>query len=269
VPVPNDTIDKLEQTYRAISALGASLTEQQWKTPSDLPGWTVQDNLSHLVGTERMMQGIAHTDHRAEASAHIKNPIGQSNEDEVDIRRALTGAEVLAEWDELVALRLETLRGADEAYFAAERATPTGPGTLADFLHIRVLDCWAHEQDMRRAVNMPGSLDTPSAAHTVDRLIRTLPIVIGKRAGTAEGDAVIVELTGPIERSLTYEVVGGRATHVDQPTKPAVATVRLDSDAFATLALGRRPAAALADRIVLEGDVALGQKVVDQLKMMI
>jgi uncharacterized protein (TIGR03083 family) len=269
VPIPTDTIDKLEQTFHAISTLGAGLTEQQWKTHTDLPGWTVQDNLAHLIGTERSLQGLPASDHRPAQAAYVKNPIGEFNEREVDARRALSGADVLAEWNELTELRLATLRNADEQYFDAAAVLPTGGGTVADFLHIRVLDCWSHEQDMRRALDLPGSLDTASAAHTIDRLTRTLPIVIGKRAATPEGDAVTVHLTGPIERSLTYEVIGGRATQVDAPSKPVVATVRLDSDAFVTLALGRRSAAALGDRIVIEGDEQLGRRVADQLNMMI
>ncbi len=123
---------------------------------------------------------------------HVKNPIGQFNEAEVDARRGIAGAEVLAEWNELVDLRVATLRSADDAYFAKEMSTPTGPGTMADFLHIRVLDCWIHEQDMRRALGRAGSprrTRRPSTPST--GLLRTIPIVVGKRAATPEGGAVI------------------------------------------------------------------------------
>lgn len=267
--IPTDTIDRLEQTFQALSALGAGLTEEQWKSSTDLPGWTVQDNLSHLIGIERALEELPATEHRAVDLSVAKNPIGVANEHEVDARRSMTGREVLQEWNEIVERRMATLRSGDDDYFNAPTMTPTGPGTLSDFLHIRVLDCWAHEQDIRRALDLPGSLDTPSAELTIDRLIRTLPIVIGKRAGTPEGDAVTVEITGPIHRSLTYEVVDGRAKQVDATTKPAVATVRLDSDSFATLALGRRSAAMLGGRITIEGDATLGQRVLDQLNMMI
>ncbi len=269
MPIPTDTIDKLEQTWRAISELGAQLDEQQWKLPSDNPGWTVQDNLSHLVGTERALQGLGAADVEVEPRPYVKNPIGAANEREVELRRTRTGAAVLAEWDETVAMRLATLRSADDDYFAQPAMTPTGPGTVADFLHIRVLDCWAHEQDIRRAVGIPGSLDTASAAHTIDRLIRTLPIVVGKRAATPEGDAVAVDITGPVERHLVYEIREGRATQVDTPTRPPLVTVTLDTEAFAILALGRRPASAMPERIELTGDTDLGRRIVDQLSMMI
>lgn len=269
MPIPTDTIDKLEQTWRALSALGARLDEAQWKLPSDNPGWTVQDNLSHLVGTERMLQGLPAAEVAIEPGPHVKNPIGAANEREVEARRSSTGADVLAEWDALVELRLTTLRSADEAYFEQPAMTPTGPGTLADFLHIRVLDCWAHEQDIRRAVGIAGGLDVPSAAHTVDRLIRTLPIVIGKRAGTPEGGAVVVDITGPVARHLVYEIHDGRAAQVEAPSAAPLATITLDTETFAVLALGRRDAASMSQRITVTGDAALGRRVVDQLSMMI
>ena len=231
--IPADTIDKLAETFAALSSLCAGFDEAQWNTPTDLPAWTVKDNLSHLIGTERMLQGLPTTEHRAVDTSMAKNAIGEANEHAVDARRSHSGAEVLAEWNELTALRLTTLRNGDDDYFATPASTPTGPGTLADFLHIRVLDCWSHEQDIRHALDIPGSLDTPSAEHTIDRLIRTLPMVVGKRAATPEGDAVAVELTGPIKRSLLYEVQGGRATAVAQSSSPPLALIRFDSDTFA------------------------------------
>lgn len=267
--IPTDSIDQLEDTWYAIADLCEDLTEQEWKLPTDLPGWTVQDNLSHLIGTERALQGLPVTEHRAGPKPWVRNPIGEATEHEIDVRRGRTGAEVLAEWHELIALRLATLRTADDAYFAQPAIMPTGPGTVADFLSIRVLDAWSHEQDMRRALGRPGSLDSPSAAHTIDRLIRTLPIVVGKRAATPEGSAVRIVLTGPVQRDLVYEVIAGRATLVDAPSAPPVTVVSFDSDTFATLALGRRPASAFTGRITLEGDIELGTRVAEQLNMMI
>jgi uncharacterized protein (TIGR03083 family) len=269
VPIPYDLIDMLADTFGSISALGAELSEPEWKRTTDLPGWTVQDNLSHLIGTERSLQGLPATEHRAGERDYVKNPIGEWNESEIDARRTMTGAEVLAEWNELTALRLTTLRAGDEAYFATPTVTPTGPGTVADFLSIRVLDCWSHEQDIRRAVDRPGAMGAPSAAHTIDRLVRTLGIVVGKRAGTPEGGAVAIDITGPVPRSLVFEVRDGRASAVTEPSAPPLATVRLDTETFAILALGRRPASDLDDRINIDGDTALGDAVVCHLNMMI
>jgi uncharacterized protein (TIGR03083 family) len=269
MPIPTDTIDKLERTYRSISALGRELDESHWAAPTELPGWSVKDNLSHLVGTERSLQGLPVAPPTTAEAAHVKNPIGEFNEREVEARRGRTGAQVLAEWDELIELRIATLRSADESYYAAEAMTPTGPGTVADFLHIRILDLWSHEQDMRRAVGKPGGFDDGSAAHTIDRLIRTLPIVVGKRAGTPDGAAVRFEITGPVARSLLYEVRNGRAAQVESSAFDPVASVSMDSETFVILALGRRQAADVADAVALQGDDALGQRIVQNLAMMI
>jgi uncharacterized protein (TIGR03083 family) len=267
--IPVDTIDKLEAIWRSVSGLGDELDERQWKLPTDLAGWTVQDNLAHLIGTERKLQDLPAATMPSEMGDHVKNPIGQFNEAEVEARRGVSGAEVLAEWKALVEVRVASLRGADDAYFAREMATPTGPGTMADFLHIRVLDCWIHEQDMRRAVDKPGHLAGPAAEHTVDRLLRTLPIVIGKRAATPEGGAVVVDIAGDVNRHVVCEVTGGRAAIVDAAAADPLATITLDCEAFVVLATGRRTAAAVADRIELAGDQTLAQRVVDSLNMMI
>ena len=264
-----ESIDKLEATWRSLSALGGTLDARQWKWPTDLPGWTVQDNLAHLIGIERNLEGLPGATPPAIVGDHVKNPIGQFNEAEVEARRGCSGAEVLAEWNALVDVRLATLRGADDAYFAQPMATPTGPGTMADFLHIRVLDCWVHEQDMRRAVGIAGHLEGPAAEHTVDRLLRTIPIVVGKRAATPEGGAVVINLTGGVQRLVVCEVRSGRAAVVDAPTGEPLATITLEADAFVVLATGRRTARELADHITVSGDVALGQRVVDSLNMMI
>ena len=267
--IPIDTIGKLAAIWQSVCLLGSELDEQQWKLPTDLAGWTVQDNLAHLIGTERMLQGLPAAEMPQSVGDHVKNPIGNFNEAEVEARRTLSGVEVLAEWNALVELRLATLRGADDDYFVREMATPTGPGTMADFLNIRVLDCWIHEQDMRRAVGKPGHLGGPAAEHTVDRLLRTIPIVVGKRAATPEGCAVIIDITGDVSRRVVCEVNGGRAAIVESSAQEPLAAVVVDSETFIILATGRRTAVMIGDRIELSGDEILARKIVDNLNMMI
>lgn len=267
------TLTALFDTFDALSTLGAQLSEAQWKTPTDLPGWTVQDNLSHLVGIERMLQGYPPTDHRATDLSVVKNPIGEMNEHEVDARRGLAGADVLAQWRDIAAERRATLTTADDDYFAQPAATPTGPGTVADFLSIRVLDCWLHEQDMRRATGIRGHLGGPAAEHTIERLVRTLPIVVGKRAATPEGATVVLRITGEVQRTLVMSVTAGRAALVpDVPGgSPVVVELTMSTEAFVVLATGRgtRQHALVAGQWQATGDDALAGRIVDQMNMMI
>jgi uncharacterized protein (TIGR03083 family) len=269
---PTRTTDLLEETLRATIAVGRELSDEEWESPTDCPAWTAKDHVSHLIGTERMLQGLPSAEVEADVEPwpHVKNPIGEFNEREVELRRGRSGSEVLAELEELVELRLGTLRNADEAYFTQEAMTPTGPGTMLDFLSIRILDCWVHEQDIRRAVGRPGHLDGGPAEHTTDRLLRTIPIVVGKRAAAPEGSVTLLRLTGPVERTVPVVVEGGRAKVADPDTAgPPDVTVAMDSETFLVLAVGRQAALDRSDRIEISGEGDWGQAVVDQLNMMI
>ncbi len=263
-------VETLIGAWQALSDVGAGLSEEQWKRSSDLPGWTVQDLLSHLIGIERLLEGLpAATPLAGDTPAYVHNPIGELNEREVAARRALPGAAVLAEWDELCVIRRRTLAEADDEYFDQPMQTPTGPGTMTDFLATRILDCWVHEQDMRRALDLPSRLSGPAAEHTIDRITRSLPMVVGKRAACPEGAAVAIELSGPIERRFVCEVTGGRAAFVVTPSTPARATIAMDTECYLLLATGRRDPVDLADRISTSGDTDLAGRVLAGLNVMI
>jgi uncharacterized protein (TIGR03083 family) len=242
---PTATTDLLEETWRSIIAVGQELSEENWERATDCPGWSVKDHVSHVIGTERMLQGLPPADVELGDAPHVKNAIGEFNEREAEVRREQSGAEVLAELEELADLRLATLRSGDEAYFAQERMTPTGPGTMLDFLSIRILDCWVHEQDIRRAVDRPGHMGGGPAEHTIDRLVLTIPIVVGKRAAAPEGSTTVIEITGPV---WTPVVVGGRAKVVDGADAGARRHVTMDTGrSWCSRSAVRRPAAGRAD----------------------
>lgn len=271
--VPHDTIETLRSTWQALSELGEPLNEAQWKRPSGLPGWTVQDVYSHLIGTEALLQGEPSAPATTTDHPHVRNAIGAFNESEVEMRRQRPGSDVLREWNNLRRRREQSLDEGDAAYFAQPMATPTGPGTMADFLSMRILDCWLHEQDLRRALGQPGNLSGPAAEHTVDRLVSTIPIVVGKRARCPDGAAVTIRITGGVERDLTYEVRDGRAVFLEQPTEPPLCVIEMDTEAFIMLATGRvepdAPALGVAVDAVDEAGRDLADRVIALLNMMI
>jgi uncharacterized protein (TIGR03083 family) len=268
-PKVTGIVETLTATWQALSDVGVGLGESQWKTPSDLPGWSVQDILSHVIGTERFLEGLpAAGPLPGEQPEHVRNLIGELNEREVAARRARPGVEVLAEWDDLRAVRARTLAAADDAYFDQPMQTPTGPGTMTDFLATRIVDCWVHEQDMRTALQLPLTLGGPAAEHSIARLTASLPMVVGKRAACPEGGAVAIVLSGQLERRFTCEVSGGRAAFVDAPSAPPLATIGLDTGCYVLLATGRRAPAAMADRVELGGDADLSARVLAGLNVM-
>ena len=261
--------DLLEETWRSTIEVGHDLQPDEWQLPSECPGWTVKDHVSHVIGTERVLQGLPRSDADPGAPTHVKNTVGEFNEREVELRRPRAGADVLAELEELVELRLATLRAGDDAFFAQHIVSPTGPGTMLDFLDIRVLDCFVHEQDVRRATARPGHLGGGPAEHTVDRLVRTLPIVVGKRAAAPEGSTSVIAIDDPVTRVIPVRVDGGRAKVVDTAPEAPIVTVRMDTQTFLALATGRWGPDAPSARLVVEGDTALGEAIASSFNMMI
>jgi len=136
-------------------------------------------------------------------------------------------------------------------------------------MHIRVMDCWVHEQDIRRALNIPGSQDSASAELTVNRLCRTLPIVVGKRAATPEGSSVVIHITGPIVRDISITVINGRATVVESLTNAPVMELSFDSNTFVELATGRATAQEVRSKWKVTGDIELGERTIGAINMMI
>jgi uncharacterized protein (TIGR03083 family) len=257
------SIDHLELTWRSISDLCDGLSEQEWKRPTGCPGWTVQDNVSHLVDYEAAALGRPAPDHAPPHVEHTKNALGQSNEIGVDHRRDRTGREVLDELRAVTAERLEQLRGLTREDLAKEVTTPAGPGTVADMLTLRVMDTWSHEQDIRRALDRPGHVAGPAAEEAVSYFCRFLPFVVGKRAGAPDGSSVVVEV-GDLRREV-IEVVDGRARTSDgEPATPTV-TLSMPVATFAALVGGRSDA---PDDVTITGDEALGRAVVDALGFM-
>ena len=269
MPSDQALVDQLGHVWTSLGTLGATLSEAEWKTPTDVPGWTVQDNLAHVTALEWMLLGRPAPDHEVpDGLPHVKNDVGRTNERFVDSRRGFAGADALAEFQEVTAERLAQLRGFGPTDFGADSFTPVGPGTVRDLLPFRIFDAWVHEQDMRRAVNRPGHLDGPVAELAMGRLTGALPFVVGKKVAPPDGTTVVVDLGSPLGGTYAV-VVEGRARFLDQPPARATATIRMDGETFARLATGRlEPAAALAGPVTIEGDAALGRRVVEELNIL-
>lgn len=286
---PVDLVTMLVATWASLDTVLETLDERSWKSPTQCPGWSVQDTVSHLIATERMLAGDPPTTHRAADLAHTRNPIGEWNEHEVDARRTLPGSEVLSEWRDVVRRRQARLRALGEDDFTRPMDTPTGPGTLASFLELRVMDCWVHEVDIRRALARELTTDEASAAHSLRRFARSMQIVVGKRVAPADGTVVRFALTDRPSLSFAIGVRARRAelvahasvddpaAAVASPTASPTTTLSMHSDVFTQLACGRRTWSSESvgnghddERdVVIAGDRTLGNHVLTAMNVMI
>ncbi len=185
-----DSVENLAIVWASIDRLCSDLPAGQWDIPTGCPGWTVKDQLSHLVDYEARALGRPASGHEPGPLPHVKNEIGRANEVGVDARRVMSGAAVLDEFRQVTAERLAQLRRLTPDDLAAQTATPAGPATVADMLTLRLMDSWSHEQDIRRAVGRPGHTEGPAVEEAVAYFSRFLPYLrreAGRRPGRRQG----------------------------------------------------------------------------------
>jgi uncharacterized protein (TIGR03083 family) len=209
-------------------------------------------------------------DHTPPDYDHVKNEVGKRNEVWVDSRRSWSGAQVLDEFREVTTARLRQLRGFTEADFDAESWTPAGPGRVRDLLPFRIFDSWAHEQDIRRAVDQPCDFSSPVGELSFDRVVSALPYVVGKKVAPPDGTTVVFDVSGSRPMTIAIGVEGGRAKPLSTPPETPAATLQMDAQTLACLGLGRwDPAAALEEgHVRVAGDDRLGRSIVEQMNFM-
>ena len=262
-------IASFEDVWGDIDAVCADLTDAQWERPTDLPGWTVQDNVAHMIGTERMLLGEQPEAPPVEAAAHVRNDIGLANEQWIETYRTRRGHEVLEEFRAVTKRRLDAMRAMSDDDWNREGFTPEGPGPYRLFMAIRVFDCWYHDQDIREALELPGYLEGPVADLSLGRIPpKGLPYVVGKKAGAPPGSTVVFDVAGSPPLVATVQVPPeGRALLLDAPPPAPTVTLALDRRTFARLAGGRWTGdRAHADGVVrVSGDTDLGNRIVDNM----
>lgn len=230
--------DAWEQTVRSSLGLAAVLEPADWDRPTECPGWTVKDQFSHLVGVERGLLGDPEPQVEVPAFDHLRNDFGTFLEAAVHTRRAVPGPEVAAELAATLDRRLAQLPGIDPD---RNLVLPNGKeGPYRRFMAFRAMDCWTHEQDVRRAVGRPGNLDAPAAHCLWSILGKGLPLVVARRAKAEPGTSVLFTITGPPSfRSAITVGADRRAVPADPEPAEFTAELAMDLETYVRLAAGR------------------------------
>jgi uncharacterized protein (TIGR03083 family) len=245
------------QTFGDVATVCADLTPEQWALPTDLPGWSVQDNVSHIVAEEAYQLGDPLPEHELAGDfPHLRSEFAREVEMPIDYRRSMPGEQVLAELRTVTARRLEVLRGYDEAALAEEVPFAGRSMPLRNALGIRLFDCWTHSQDIRRALGRPGGLDNPAAALTLTRLLRSMS-GLAEDVPAAAGRTLVIATTGELSSVCTL-ALGDAPSYAEGETTEADVHLTTDFETFLRLATGRTTYDAVAADVTLSGDRDLG-----------
>lgn len=237
----------------AVTTLLASLDESDWGKPTDCPGWTVKDIAAHLAHLEHELA----TGETLPADPSMTVMISAYTQAGVDLRAEHTPEELQAEFAESVTARAADLTSLPEDPHETAPRTPGGIGWSWDtLLRNRSIDMWVHEQDIRRAIGKPGSMDAAGAQVTATTFRMAMPYVIGKKVKPQRGTTIAWHVSGEIPFD-TLVAVGddGRAQAIDSIDGEPTASLSMTTEEFTVLGAGRRAADQLGVKV--EGDSEL------------
>jgi uncharacterized protein (TIGR03083 family) len=257
-------VDVWWEAVNDFTALLEKVPADAWDTPTDLPGWDVHAVAAHTGHLESLLAGHDHDDVEIGDPPHVRGALGRFTEQGVVARRDRTPDELINE-----------IRSGSTARHTALLADPPSdpaapaPGVFGSIgwstrtlLRNRPLDVWMHEQDVRRALSVPGGMDSPAARHSAGYLAESLGYVLAKRLRAEPGTTVLLEVEGQKAVAAGVTEEGRGQLLAETPASPTVA-LRTDRESFVVLAGGRcRPD---AGRLEILGDKALGEQLVGHL----
>ncbi len=274
-------VDAYTQTAQAIVDLAFPCTDRDFDKPTECPGWTVKDQLSHIVSAESMLMGRPDPQVEVPDHPHLHSELNRAIEAGVELRRPRPGSEVVAELQTVVNRRLGQLRdlrdNEPEDLDSVMIEMPPGPMPLLKALRVRVNDLWCHEQDIRAALGRPGNLDSLAAATFCQTVMDALPMIVVRRAGVPTGRVVMIELTGPVVARTGVRVEegedgrphgslmfsGGTDETGPIPVIGKTTSIQISTEAFTRRAAGRRATSEL--HYSVHGDDEVARRVLDAL----
>ena len=216
--------------------------DDEWGTPTDLPGWDVRAVAAHTAHLESLLAGRAHVDVEIGDAPHARGTMGQFTEQGVVARRPESPDALISEIRESTTARHTQLL--DDPPTDPSAPAPGVFGaigwTTGLLLRNRPLDVWMHEQDIRRALDRPGNLDSAAAIHSADYLMDSLPFVVGKRAQAPVGSVVRLHVAAHTPMTVAVGDDGRGRLATPDDGDPTV-TLAMDRETFVVLAGGRRP----------------------------
>jgi len=145
----DDQREPATRQRRRFAAALAGFTDDEWRAPSRCEGWTNQDVVAHLTGTNQfwtvsLTSAVAGTPTRYLAGFDPQATPAQL----VDARRSLSPAEGLEQFVASNDALLDVVAGLDDAGWAAMAEAPPGHLPARLIAHHALWDAWVHERDV-------------------------------------------------------------------------------------------------------------------------
>jgi uncharacterized protein (TIGR03083 family) len=133
--------------------------------------------------------------------------------------------------------------------------------TVGILWRMRAFDAWVHEQDIRRAIGVPGNLDAPGAQIAGDIFLGALARVVAKVAAAPAGSMVRFTVDGAVGLDRAVVVDANLRGQLARPDGEPTVHLRLGWETFSRLAAGRIAPDAAAVEVI--GDPELARRILD------
>jgi uncharacterized protein (TIGR03083 family) len=156
-----------EEEFRRFADLVASLTPQEWATPTDCTRWDVRKMALHILGSAEAQASVREFAHQLRRGMPLNKEIGSHhwvdglNELQIRERDHLSNAELVAQ---LSAVGPKAVKGRwgtppPARYVPVSFGPPIGWAPLKYLLDVGFTrDVWAHRIDIHAAINRPMRL---------------------------------------------------------------------------------------------------------------
>jgi uncharacterized protein (TIGR03083 family) len=213
---PDDVLEPLTRQRRRLLATLAELDDAQWAAPSRCEGWSVQDVIAHLCGTNQFW-AVSIACGRQGAPSQFLAAVGfdpvATPEQMVDAVRHEAPAATLARFDETNAALAESLVAITEAEWMAPAEAPLGHVPLCAVVAHALWDSWIHERDIVVPLGLDPVVEPDEVALSLVYVTALSPGFLAAGGSTRTGvlavDAVDPDVHFVVEVGPTVTVRGG------------------------------------------------------------
>lgn len=133
-------VEAFGHTAQAVVDLTFSLGERDFEKPTQCPGWTVKDQVSHITSLELSLLGRPDREIDVPDYDYLKTDIGRAMENGVELRRRRPGLDVVEELQRVLAERMGRLRDPELSEDDVVETLALGTIPLRRALRLRIFD---------------------------------------------------------------------------------------------------------------------------------
>jgi uncharacterized protein (TIGR03084 family) len=194
MPELREIVEDLAEEHAALESLVADLDDGGWDTLTPAEPWTIRDQISHLAFfDEQARVAIESPDAFAESLREIAQDVGAYMDRSISKGRAMTPVGVLEWWRSERSALLHTSSKLEPGARIAWYGPPMSPKS---FFSARIMETWAHGQDIADALGIQRSPGN-RLRHVAHLCVLSRPNSYAARGLEVPDGSVRVDVVGP------------------------------------------------------------------------